>query len=60
MLHACCHNPTGADLTAEQWKQVVESIRARGLIAFIEFIIYLTKTDEDFEQTYVVGRKPWF
>ena len=31
-----------------------------GLIAFIEFIIYLTKTDEDFEQTYVVGRKPWF
>ena len=36
VLHACCHNPTGADLTAEQWKQVVESIRARGLIAFID------------------------
>lgn len=30
------------------------------LIAFIEFIIYLTKSDEDFEQTYVNGSKPWF
>ena len=31
-----------------------------GVVAFIEFIIYLTKSDEDFEQTYVAGRKPWF
>ncbi len=31
-----------------------------GLIAFVEFIIYLTKSDEDFEQTYVIGRKGWF
>lgn len=31
-----------------------------GIIAFIEFIIYLTKSDEEFEQTYVVGRKSWF
>src|SRR5690606_18002165 len=30
------------------------------LIAFVEFIIYLVKSDEDFEQTYVIGRKPWF
>lgn len=30
------------------------------VVAFIEFIIYLTKSDEDFEQTYVAGRKPWF
>ena len=36
VLHACCHNPTGADLTAEQWRQVVEAIRARDLIAFID------------------------
>ncbi|KAF0139344.1 MAG: hypothetical protein FD122_3338 [Stygiobacter sp.] len=33
---------------------------ALGVIAFIEGIIYLTKSDEDFEQTYVVGRKQWF
>lgn len=31
-----------------------------GLIAFIEFILYLIKSDEEFEQTYVIGRKPWF
>lgn len=31
-----------------------------GVIAFIEGIIYLTKSDEEFEQTYVLNRKPWF
>ncbi|MFV0662444.1 amino acid aminotransferase [Denitromonas sp.] len=36
VLHACCHNPTGADLTLDQWKQVVEVIRARNLVAFVD------------------------
>lgn len=31
-----------------------------GLIAFIEFILYLIKSDAEFEQTYVIGRRPWF
>ena len=31
-----------------------------GVIAFIEFILYLVKSDEEFEQTYVQGNKPWF
>ena len=31
-----------------------------GVIAFVEFIIYLTKSNEEFEQTYVNGYKPWF
>ncbi|MCL2438380.1 MAG: TM2 domain-containing protein [Coriobacteriia bacterium] len=31
-----------------------------GLIGIIEGIIYLTKSDEDFQQTYVIGKKPWF
>jgi TM2 domain-containing membrane protein YozV len=31
-----------------------------GWIGIIEGIIYLTKTDEDFYQTYVVGKKQWF
>lgn len=31
-----------------------------GLIAFVEFIIYLTKSEEDFEQTYVLAKKAWF
>jgi len=30
------------------------------LIGFVEGIIYLTKTDEDFYQTYQVGKKGWF
>ena len=33
---------------------------ATGLIGLIEGIIYLTKSDEDFYNTYQVGRKPWF
>ena len=36
VLHACCHNPTGADLSAEQWDKVVDAIRARDLIPFID------------------------
>lgn len=31
-----------------------------GIIAFIEFILYLVKSDEEFEQTYVIGKKTWF
>jgi aromatic-amino-acid transaminase len=30
VLHACCHNPTGCDLTAEQWADLVASARQRG------------------------------
>lgn len=36
VLHACCHNPTGADLSADEWKQVVDVVRERGLVAFID------------------------
>ncbi|MDT3735718.1 MAG: amino acid aminotransferase [Denitratisoma sp.] len=36
VLHACCHNPTGADLSEAQWKEVLEVVRARGLVAFID------------------------
>ncbi|MEF8698909.1 MAG: amino acid aminotransferase [Candidatus Accumulibacter sp. UW26] len=37
VLHACCHNPTGADLTVTQWEKVIETISARRLLAFIDF-----------------------
>ncbi|AWH73930.1 hypothetical protein DCS32_07105 [Dokdonia sp. Dokd-P16] len=33
---------------------------AAGIVGFIEGIIYLTKSDEDFHITYVVNKKPWF
>lgn len=31
-----------------------------GLIGLIEGVIYLTKSDDEFYQTYQVGTKPWF
>jgi aromatic-amino-acid transaminase len=36
VLHACCHNPTGYDITPAQWAQVVAAVKARGLIAFLD------------------------
>lgn len=36
ILHACCHNPTGADLTAEEWKEVVDVCQARDLVPFLD------------------------
>ncbi len=36
LLHACCHNPTGADLTVGQWKQVAQVLKERQLFPFID------------------------
>lgn len=36
LLHACCHNPTGADLTVAQWKQAAELLKDRQLFPFID------------------------
>jgi aromatic-amino-acid transaminase len=36
VLHACCHNPTGYDLTAAQWDQVIAAVQAKGLTAFLD------------------------
>lgn len=36
VLHACCHNPTGYDLSAAQWDQVVAAVKARKLVAFLD------------------------
>lgn len=36
ILHACCHNPTGYDLTREQWQQVVDVCHEQGLIAYLD------------------------
>ncbi|HEY9094672.1 MAG TPA: amino acid aminotransferase [Hydrogenophaga sp.] len=36
LLHACCHNPTGYDLTPAQWEQVIAAIKARNLTAFLD------------------------
>ena len=36
VLHACCHNPTGADLSDAQWEEVVSVCRSRGLVPFLD------------------------
>ena len=36
LLHGCCHNPTGADLTHEQWDEVADIALERGFIPFID------------------------
>lgn len=36
LLHPCCHNPTGADLTNDQWDSVIEILKARELIPFLD------------------------
>lgn len=36
MLHPCCHNPTGEDLTKAQWDQVIQVVKDRGLIPFLD------------------------
>ncbi|MES1923819.1 amino acid aminotransferase [Salinisphaera sp. T31B1] len=37
LLHACCHNPTGFDLSHEQWQQVLDVVRDRGLLPLVDF-----------------------
>ena len=37
LLHACCHNPTGFDLTHEDWRRVLEVVRKRELLPLIDF-----------------------
>jgi aromatic-amino-acid transaminase len=36
LLHACCHNPTGVDLTAAQWEQLIPVLRERELLPYLD------------------------
>ena len=36
VLHACCHNPTGYDITAGQWDEVIAAVKARNLVPFLD------------------------
>ncbi|MBT9476098.1 amino acid aminotransferase [Polaromonas sp.] len=36
VLHACCHNPTGYDITPAQWDQVIEAVKANDLVPFLD------------------------
>ncbi|MCC9077695.1 aspartate/tyrosine/aromatic aminotransferase [Litorilinea aerophila] len=37
VLHACCHNPTGVDLSSAQWAQVAEVVAERGILPLLDF-----------------------
>ena len=36
VLHACCHNPTGVDLSPDQWTEVIGTVVSRGLMPFVD------------------------
>jgi aromatic-amino-acid transaminase len=36
LFHACCHNPTGADLSEDEWREAIRVVAERGLIPFID------------------------
>jgi aromatic-amino-acid transaminase len=36
VLHACCHNPTGYDITESQWARVITAVQTRGLVPFLD------------------------
>ncbi len=36
VLHACCHNPTGYDITSAQWDEVIAAVKARNLVPFLD------------------------
>jgi aromatic-amino-acid transaminase len=36
VLHACCHNPTGYDITPQQWDEVIAAVKERKLVPFLD------------------------
>jgi aromatic-amino-acid transaminase len=36
VLHACCHNPTGYDISPAQWDEVIAAVKSRGLVPFLD------------------------
>jgi len=53
LLHACCHNPTGVDLTTAQWDALIPLLKERGLIAFLD-LAYQGFGDSVAEDAYAV------
>src|SRR5690554_835029 len=53
LLHPCCHNPTGVDLSKEQWGEVIAVLQERGLIPFLD-IAYQGMGDGMEEDAYAV------
>lgn len=49
LLHACCHNPTGVDLSPAQWEQLIPVLKAGGLLPYLDLAYqgYGAGIDED-------------
>jgi aspartate aminotransferase len=49
LIHACCHNPTGADLQPEQWQAVAELLQRRRLVPFLDlaYLGFAASLDDD-------------
>ncbi|MBI5717993.1 MAG: aspartate/tyrosine/aromatic aminotransferase [Burkholderiales bacterium] len=53
LLHACCHNPTGVDLSREQWRELVPLLRQRELLPYLD-LAYQGYGDGIAEDAYAV------
>src|SRR5690625_4077714 len=53
LLHPCCHNPTGVDLSKAQWQQLIVVLKERGLIPFLD-LAYQGFAEGVQEDTYVL------
>lgn len=47
LLHGCCHNPTGVDPTADQWRAIAELLKDKGALPLIDFAYQGFATDVD-------------
>jgi aromatic-amino-acid transaminase len=60
VLHACCHNPTGVDLSKDQWGSVLEIVKARGLIPFLDLAYQGFAEDAYAARLFARGMSPVF
>jgi aromatic-amino-acid transaminase len=64
VLHSCCHNPTGVDLTQAQWREVLEVVRARGILPFLDLAYQGFADDADADafapRLFAEGMQPVF
>src|SRR5271154_6701200 len=53
LIHACCHNPTGADLQPEQWEAVAELLQRRRLVPFLDlaYLGFAASLDDEGNET---------
>ncbi len=47
LLHACCHNPSGLDLSTDEWRSITDLVVERGLVPFIDMAYQGFSTDLD-------------